>query len=261
MNVSQTLSPSSPVASAPVRPRIALIDDEQLFRETLVWNLEDAGFEVEDFPSALAARRALSEKRYDAILLDWQMPGMDGITFLKEIRAGGDQTPVLFLTGLHQPVYEERALAEGAVDFIEKTRSVTVITYRLNLAIGGAKAQAGEAVPAVEEAATSQSLSPLKLDTTSCRAEWRGERVDLTLSEFKVIQLLSERTGRDVTYREIYDCVKGEGFIAGSGSEGFRANVRAMVKRIRHKFRDIDADFSALENYPGFGYRWVDRSA
>ena len=132
-----------------------------------------------------------------------------------------------------------------AIDYIEKTRSVSVILHRLRLAIGGAKAAAAESQPA-----------GLSLDPTSARAEWRGRRVDLTLSEFRVVMLLAEREGKDVSYREIYNAVKGEGFIAGAGMEGYRANVRALVKRIRQKFKDVDPDFTALENYPGFGYRW-----
>jgi two-component system response regulator ChvI len=47
------------------------------------------------------------------------------------------------------------------------------------------------------------------------------------------------------------------GFIAGSGEDGFRANVRSSVKRIRNKFRSIDADFSEIENFPAFGYSWA----
>lgn len=72
-----------------------------------------------------------------------------------------------------------------------------------------------------------------------------------------MVQLLADRAGRDVSYREIYDVVRGEGFLAGSGPEGYRANVRALVKRVRQKFRAVDEGFDALENYPGFGYRWT----
>jgi two-component system response regulator ChvI len=59
-----------------------------------------------------------------------------------------------------------------------------------------------------------------------------------------------------VRYRDIYDLVRGEGFTAGVGPEGYRANVRTFIKRIRQKFREIDERFDSIENYPGFGYRW-----
>jgi len=52
--------------------------------------------------------------------------------------------------------------------------------------------------------------------------------------------------------------VHGEGFVAGDGEIGFRTNVRAFIKRIRQKFRDVDPQFSQIKNYPGFGYRWLD---
>jgi two-component system response regulator ChvI len=50
--------------------------------------------------------------------------------------------------------------------------------------------------------------------------------------------------------------VHGKGFVAGEGPEGYRANVRTFIKRIRQKFRNIDSKFEQIENYPGFGYRW-----
>ena len=70
---------------------------------------------------------------------------------------------------------------------------------------------------------------------------------------------MAERAGADVDYRDIYDVVRSESFVAGHGEHGYRANVRAMVKRIRRKFTDIDPGFAALDNYPGFGYRWRSR--
>ncbi|MFQ6019027.1 MAG: helix-turn-helix domain-containing protein, partial [Kiloniellaceae bacterium] len=66
--------------------------------------------------------------------------------------------------------------------------------------------------------------------------------------------------GGDATYRQIYDIVRGKDFAAGYGSEGFRANVRSFIKRIRKKFRDVDPEFDRIDNYAGFGYRWLDEA-
>ena len=76
------------------------------------------------------------------------------------------------------------------------------------------------------------------------------------MGEFDVVALLSSKTGADVSYRQIYDVIQDMGFVGGRGPEGYRANVRAAIKRIRRKFCDLDPQFDALKNYPGFGYRW-----
>ena len=78
------------------------------------------------------------------------------------------------------------------------------------------------------------------------------------LTEFAIVHFLVARPGADVTYRQIYDLVRGKDFIAGYGPDGFRSNVRSFIKRIRKKFRDVDPEFDHIENYPGFGYRWRD---
>jgi two-component system response regulator ChvI len=78
------------------------------------------------------------------------------------------------------------------------------------------------------------------------------------LTEFQIVRLLASSADTDVSYRQIYDLVRGKDFIAGYGEEGYRVNVRSFIKRIRQKFRDVDDTFDCIENYPGFGYRWVD---
>ena len=78
----------------------------------------------------------------------------------------------------------------------------------------------------------------------------------LSRTEFDVVLYLASAAGRDVAYREIYDVIKGQGFVAGVGEEGYRANVRATIKRIRRKFEEVTQDFDSLGTYPGFGYRW-----
>jgi two-component system response regulator ChvI len=88
------------------------------------------------------------------------------------------------------------------------------------------------------------------------RAYWDDADLGLTLGEYNIVRLLASNVGRYVTYRTIYDGLHYEGFIAGSGADGYRANVRSAIKRIRTKFRDFDSSFDEIENYAGFGYCW-----
>jgi two-component system response regulator ChvI len=250
------------------RRRIVVVDDDPLFLSTLALNLEDAGFAVSAFTGGSAALDHLNTAQNDdaapdAIILDWHMPEMDGLELLQRVRAQGLGVPAIFLTSLNQPIYEELALDRGAVDFVEKTRSFSIILKRLRLITEGTKLAvpplaAPDADPPGGTAQPAERVpeGPLELRADSCRALWHDHEVPLTLTEFHVVALLAEKAGGDVSYREIYDVVRGEGFIAGIGSEGYRSNVRTMVKRIRQKFRDLDPKFDALENYPGFGYRW-----
>jgi two-component system, OmpR family, response regulator ChvI len=88
------------------------------------------------------------------------------------------------------------------------------------------------------------------------RAYWDGVDVGLTHGEYNIVQFLVSNVSRFVTYRAIYDRMHYEGFIGGDGNEGYRANVRSAIKRIRKKFRALDPTFGEIENYNGFGYCW-----
>jgi two-component system response regulator ChvI len=81
--------------------------------------------------------------------------------------------------------------------------------------------------------------------------------VGLTLVEYNIVHLLASNAGRWMTYRAIYDRVHYEGFIGGSGADGYRINVRGIIKRIRKKFLECDEAFAEIENFVGLGYRWA----
>ena len=88
------------------------------------------------------------------------------------------------------------------------------------------------------------------------RACWNDVDLGLTLGEYNVVHLLASKAGQYRTYRAIYDRMHYEGFMAGSGTDGYRQNVRSVIKRIRNKCRAIDPTFDGIETYTGFGYRW-----
>jgi two-component system response regulator ChvI len=240
-------------------PLIAIVDDDPLFRETLAGNLEDAGYAVRDWESGetfLAAMEA--GPRPDLLLLDWKMPGLNGIEVLRRMRAGQLVLPVIFLTVLSDQIFEEAALAGGAVDFVEKSRSFGILDKRIRLILG--RHGGGAAPPPPPETGTPETgafgVGELVLDPAIRRAHWRGRLVELTVGEFAMVEALAAKAGRDVSYRELYDAGRGKGFHAGAGEDGYRTNVRAAVKRIREKFKAIDPAFDQIGNYPGFGYVW-----
>jgi two-component system response regulator ChvI len=235
-------------------PHLLLVDDDDLFRESLGLNLIDEGYEVTSFANGRDVLAYLDQGgSADVMLLDWRMPNLTGLDVLRQIRAAGTAIPVIFLTVLSDDIYEEAALESGAVDFIDKSRRLPILLKRLQLIAEGGR-PSGEPEPA---RASTLQLGPLTLRFDISRAVWAGRSVDLTLTEFNILTLLAEKAGQDVGYREIYDLVHGKDFIAGHGSEGYRANVRTFIKRIRKKFRDVDPGFDHIENYAGFGYRWT----
>ncbi|NBC96643.1 MAG: response regulator [Deinococcus-Thermus bacterium] len=255
-----SLNSYNPPRPADGAVRVALVDDDAFFREAIGLNLADEGYDVVEFDNGDAALDyLLGGGTADIMLLDWRMPGLDGIQVLQEVRKAGIDVPVIFLTVLSDQIYEEAALAGGAIDFVEKSRSLSILLRRMRLIVDGRKTTAndGEAGAADGETIDWLDRGPLRLNLSSFRAFWDGEQVDLTVTEFKIVRALAERAGENLSYRALYDVVRGEGFVAGYGDVGYRSNVRAFIKRIRQKFKTIDGAFDAIGNYPGFGYSWT----
>jgi CheY-like chemotaxis protein len=98
-------------AEQTAKGRLLLVDDDALFRESLGHNLLDEGYDVTSADGGEAALDHLGkDAQIDAVLLDWRMPGLDGLAVLRQMRERGHTMPVLFLTALTDNVYEETAL-------------------------------------------------------------------------------------------------------------------------------------------------------
>ena len=229
-------------------PRIFVVDDDELFRESLTGNLEDAGFAVTGFDSGTAVLAYFKDGAPpDLILLDWKMPQINGIDVLRQLRRDSVDTPIIFLTHLSDQIYEEAALSSGAVDFVEKSRSFPILQKRIELILANRRDAARPARRRVE-------AGPLLLDLADMTAQWKGETVTLDAVEFGIVRCLVEHEKENVRARDLYAAAHGEG--AGPGDDGYRASIRNCIRRIQGKFRDVDAACSAIEDDPGHGYRW-----
>ncbi len=266
---SDRVSPSRPVApaaNAEVR-RVVLVESDQYYREVLTFELLCQGFVVHAFADGASLLGSLASViDADVGVLDWDLPRMSGIKLMAELRRQDVNLPVVLLTGqviagdendrcLLAPrealdAYECMAFDEGAVDFIPKSRDRRVLVKRLRRVVELVKSKTDVSV---EERV---ACGKLRLNPETSRTYWNQVDVGLTFGEYKIVNLLASNVGRYVTYRAVYDCLHYEGFIAGTGEDGYRANVRSAIKRIRNKFRSCDPAFDEIKNYTSFGYCW-----
>src|SRR5580704_2737447 len=245
--------------------RVVLVESDQYYREVLTVELLRQGFVVHAFADGASLLGSLAiAVDADLAVLDWDLPKMPGIKLLAQLRQHGVNLPIVFLTGkviagddhdrcLLAPretlnAAECMAFDQGAVDFIAKSRDRQVLVRRLRSVVELAKPKPTTNLPVQER------LSCGELLLESSRAYWNQVDVDLTLGEYNIVHLLASKPGNFVTYRAVYDRLRHEGFISGYGAEGYRANVRSAIKRIRNKFRALDPTFDRIENYTGFGY-------
>jgi two-component system response regulator ChvI len=242
----------SPAAGMDMRPiRVVFVDDDDDYREAMTGELADHGFEIVDLADGDAMFAYFADGgAADVVVLDWRLPGASGLDLLGQSRRRGIHVPMIVLTGMLSTTYENAALENGAIDFVNKSRGAAVLAKRIGLIVA-----AGKKLPEQrrEEVAV---CGDLMLRPQISRALWKGVDVNFTVVEFNIVHLLVRHVNEYVTYRAIYDCVHHAGFIAGTGEDGYRTNVRSSIKRIRNKFRVIDAEFSQIENFLAFGYRW-----
>ena len=261
-----TLDAGTPVllasVSEPDAIRVLLIEEGAVNRGFLANELsKQGGFAVQTVTSLAGTPDAVGDADVIVLHCDWAQ--ISGIDLLGKLHQRGFNVPIVLLTGGALPAHECLALDKRPIDVVGKSRGSEVLAKRLKGAVeafgrtgqmraGGCMAEAGQVVAQAQ----TMVCGKLLLRTDVSRAYWQGLDLGLTFGEYNIVHLLASNVGRYVTYRAIYDRLHYEGFIAGTGDDGYRANVRTAIKRIRNKFRSCDPAFDEIENYTGFGYCW-----
>ena len=251
--MSLVLDPGSGAGlSAGAATPVALVDDDDHYRETLAAELGDHGFKVHAFADGESCLAALAQGLVaELVLLDWTLPRLQGFEVLALLLERDRNRPVIILTGRAPVERELDALRGGAIDFVDKARGVDVLVPRMRLLVQtdiDQREREPEPAPVI--------AGSLLLQPHTGRAEWRGRDIGLTVVEQRIAALLAATAGQPVTYRAIYDQVHYAGFVAGDGERGFKLNVRTMIKRMRRKFQAIDPGFQAIRSIAGLGYAW-----
>ena len=218
--------------------RVLLVEDEASLADGLKRGLERDGFAVDVASDGTEGLWMGREGRYDAIVLDILLPGMNGFRVCAELRKADVWTPILMLTAKDGDLDEAEALDTGADDYVTKPFSHVALVARLRALIrrGGAER------PAVLEA------GDLRFDPAS-RKTWRGDaEVRLTARETALLEYLLRNKGAVVSKIDVLDHVWDQAF------DGDPNIVEVYVGHLRNK---LDRPFgrSAIETVRGAGYR------
>lgn len=183
---------------------IMIIDDEAGVRELLADALKLAGFETLTAQDAMVAQTMLRTSKADLLVVDINMPMMDGFEFIERIRSHGDNTPALMLSARADRADVTRGLTLGADDYVTKPFGLEELVLRIRAILR--RAQFAETTP------VNLSCGPIALDPDSHQVTFNGEVVELSPTEFRLLHVLLESNGRVLSKSVLLDEVWGINF-------------------------------------------------
>lgn len=221
---------------------ILVVEDEDDIQELIKYNLEKEGYTVR---CASTGEKALEHVQYetpDLILLDLMLPGVDGLTVCRQLRAGqsGRGIPVIMLTAKGEEVDVVTGLEIGADDYVAKPFSPRVLLARVRAVLRRKGAPVCDGDARIRR-------GDIEIDPARHQVLAKGTPVDLTFTEFRVLQFLAQRPGIVFSRYQIVDAVRGENYPVTDRS------VDVQIVGLRKKLGDCGG---CIETVRGVGYRF-----
>jgi two-component system phosphate regulon response regulator PhoB len=223
------------------RPRILIIEDERGLTDVLVYNLQREGYETIVAHDGQEGLRKAQMQLPDLILLDLMLPGMDGLEVCRQLRAS-EQTrhmPILMLTAKAEETDQVVGFSMGADDYVTKPFSVKVLLQRI-------KALQRRVETGAEPGDTIEHLG-VRIDRVRHRATVNGLELNLTPTEFRLLECMLRQPGRAFTRPQLMDAGIGEGAIV------LERTIDVHIKTLRRK---LGQENEYIETVRGVGYRF-----
>ncbi len=230
-----------------MRRTIALVDDDQHILTSVSMALEAEGYSVRTYTTGAEALRALTTQPVDLAILDIKMPRMDGMELLNRLRRQS-QMPVIFLTSKDEEVDEVLGFRMGADDYIKKPFSQRLLIERIRALLR--RSEVTSEGPAARDGKGAIARGELVMDPLRHLCSWRGAPVALTVTEFLILQSLAARPGHIKSRDQLMDAAYGEHIYVDDRT------IDSHIKRLRRKFKAVDAEFVQIETLYGLGYRY-----
>lgn len=236
--------------------KIALVDDDRNILTSVSMALTAEGFDVSTYNDGEEGLKGIQDNPPDLAVLDIKMPRLDGMELLSRLRETS-ALPVIFLTSKDDEVDEVIGLRMGADDYITKPFSQRLLIERIRALL---RRQSLTAAPAASDATTEKeedrnrtARGDLVLDDARHVSTWKGQVVNLTVTEYLLLKALALRPGHVKNRDQLIDMAYGENIYVDDRT------IDSHIKRIRKKFRAVDKEFNHIETLYGVGYKYKDQ--
>lgn len=224
--------------------KVLIVDDEEHIVELLQFNLVNAGYKVITANNGLDALKKVKENKPDLLLLDLMLPGMDGLDVCKEIKRDKEtsKTSIIMLTAKSEEIDKILGLELGADDYITKPFSIRELLARVKAVLR--RSSSDEISEEIYE------IGRLKVDFERHEVLINNEKVELTLKEFELLEILIKNKGKILRRETLLDKVWGYEYI------GETRTVDVHIRYLRKKVEDDDKNPKFIETIRGVGYRF-----
>jgi len=221
------------------KPKILVVDDEDGIRDLISDALSIGGFEVETSPDGLQGLKAIRDHRFDLLILDVNMPKMDGFALLEKVRADGLTTPVIMLSARGQKVDINQGLRLGADDYMTKPFGLEELSLRINAILKRTNKTAAEM--------TVIKFGPIEINLDLYQVQFNEEVIDFSPTEFRLLEKLISNNGKVLSKESLMSSVWGIDY------ESESTVVDTYISYLRRKLhRD---GFEGIKTVRGVGFQ------
>lgn len=232
-----------------VPPRILIVDDDEGIRSLLKRYLKQQGFEVDAVADGLQMTKQLEHSSYDLMVLDWNMPGEDGLSICRRLRKDEQSPHIIILSANGTENDRINGLEAGADDYLSKPFSPRELTARINANIRR-RPKVIAAAPTIEQ--ESLSFGPYLLDLKMRCLFKNGCEIVLTSAEFALLKILVMHAGITLSRERLGYLIDGSTYTADDRW------LDVQISRLRKLLEDDPAKPTFLQTVRGVGYVFID---
>jgi two-component system alkaline phosphatase synthesis response regulator PhoP len=223
--------------------KVLIVDDEEHIRELIKFNLDKNGYRTICADNGLDALKMAQSENPQLILLDVMLPAMDGYDVCKEIRRDNSisSTPIIMITAKGEEFDKVLGLELGADDYITKPFSIRELIARVKAILRRTT---------IRPIDNSYNFGTINIDFEKHEVTKEGVKIELTLKEFELLQILIKNRGRVMTRDFLLDKIWGYEYI------GETRTVDVHIRHLRQKIEDDDKNPKYIETIRGIGYRF-----